>query len=95
MDKMKSVKRTVILAGILMTATATSVQAMPFCGKSNYRSNSYPYPMMGYAPAPGYYGPAYYGYGRSVPNAGYSQPARQPVPKAANENKQPSVQQSY
>lgn len=95
MDKMNTVKRSVILAGVLMTAVATSAQAMSFCGKSKYRSYGYPHHMLGYTPAPGYYGPAYYGYGRSVPYTAYSQPAMQPVQKAAGENKQPVNQKSY
>jgi hypothetical protein len=61
-----------MMSAVLMTAFASSVQAMPFCGKSGYRSG--PYPIIGYTPtAPVYYGPAYYGYGNSVPAVAYPQ----------------------
>ena len=95
MDKIIKTRQIAIAAGILMTALATSVQAMPFCGKSNYRSHGYPHHIVGYSPAPAWYGPAYYGYGQSVPNAAYPQQPIQPLPQANNTDRQAEGSKAY
>jgi hypothetical protein len=81
-------------ASIIMLGFSSAASAMPFCGKSDYGSKRYyPHPMMGYAPAPAYYGPAYYGHGHHAPQPAYTPHPANSAPDAA---KQPaSAQKGY
>ena len=91
MNIFRHTRKVAVVAGLLMTGLATSVQAMPFCGKSGYRPT--PYPVLGYAPP--YYGPAYYGYGTSVPNMAYPRHAPVAGPHQSDENKQREANKGY
>jgi hypothetical protein len=79
----------VLGASIIMLGFSSAAFAMPFCGKSDYGSKRYyPHPMMGYAPPPAYYAPAYYGYGHHAPHPHNSPRPAGNVPDVA---KQPAA----